>query len=127
MIQLLVSLTAASGHSQELVQALQPLARRATQSAGCRGAHLAADVSDAHVFWYCEEWDDVEALEAKLRTESFTDFLALAETSVTPPFIEFRVIQEFRGLDYVSAVRRGHESGSALDGSAQMPPSGKPK
>jgi quinol monooxygenase YgiN len=127
VIQLLVSLTAASGHSQELVQALQPLARRATQSAGCRGAHLAADVDDAQVFWYCEEWDDVQALEAKLRSESFTEFLALAETSVTQPFIEFRVVQESRGLDYVSAVRRGHDSGSAPGGSAHPTPSGRPR
>ena len=111
MIQLLVRLTAASGHSPELVQALQPLAHRATQSAGCRGAHLAADVSDPCEFWYCEEWDDVPALEAKLRSESFTDFLALAETSVSRPLIEFRVIQESRGLDYVSAVRGGQEYG----------------
>lgn len=126
MIQLLVRLTAASGHSQELVQALHPFARRATQSAGCRSAHLAADVGEVGVLWYCEEWDDVEALEAKLRSEPFTEFLALSETSVTQPFIEFRVVQECRGLDYVSNVRGGDDSFRALGGSAPSTPSGRP-
>jgi quinol monooxygenase YgiN len=105
MVQLLLRLTAASGRSHELVQALHPLVRRASHSAGCRGAHLAADVEDADVFWYCEEWDDPKGLEARVRTEQFSELLSLMETSVEPPMLEFRVIDETRGLDYVSAVR----------------------
>jgi quinol monooxygenase YgiN len=110
MVQLLVRLMAASGHSEQLAQALQSLAQRATQSTGCSGAHVAADVGDAGVLWYCEEWFEARALEAKVCSGTFTELLALLETSVTPPFIEFRTIQESRGLDYVLAARRQQQS-----------------
>ena len=110
MVQLLVRLQSASGHSEQLAQALQSFARRATQSTGCTGAHVAVDVGDAGVLWYCEEWVDARALEPKVCSEAFTELLALLETSVTPPFIEFRTVQESMGLDYVLAARRRQQS-----------------
>jgi quinol monooxygenase YgiN len=107
MIQLIVRLTARVGRSHELVQALHPLIRRAAQSTGCRGAHLAADVEEADVFWYCEDWDDGKALEARVQTDQFSELLGLMETSVEPPLLEFRVIDDVKGLDYVATVRGG--------------------
>jgi quinol monooxygenase YgiN len=107
MVQLIVRLIPASGRSHHLVQALHSLIRRAAQSTGCRSAHLSADIERADVFWYCEEWDDASALEAKVRTEQFSELLALMETSVEPPLLEFRVIDDVKGLDYVARVRGG--------------------
>ena len=106
MVQLVVRLMAASGKSHEVVQALQPLVRLALQTSGCRAAHLSADIERADVFWYCEDWDDADGLEGRVRTESFSQLLAVMETSAEPPLIEFRLIQESRGLDYVAAVRQ---------------------
>jgi quinol monooxygenase YgiN len=107
MVQLLLRLTAVHGRAHQLVEALQPHARRATRCSGCRAAHLAADVEHADVFWYCEEWDDAAALEAMMRTEQFSQLLVLMETSASQPLLEFRAIGECRGLDYVAAVRAG--------------------
>ena len=105
MVQLLLRLTAAPGHAHEVVQALHPHVTRAVHSNGCRAAHLAADVEAADVYWYCEEWDDESALEATIRAPQFTELLALMETSAEPPLLEFRVLEEAKGLDYVATLR----------------------
>jgi quinol monooxygenase YgiN len=105
MVQVTVCLAAKGGSKNELVEALLPLMQRAAQSPGCSGAHVCADVSDARVLWYHEDWQDAGALEARVRSEQFTRLLALMETSAQPPVLEFRTIEYSRGLDYVAAVR----------------------
>jgi quinol monooxygenase YgiN len=105
MVQMTVRLTAASGRAPQLVEALHALMRETRRRAGCSDAHIAVDVDEAHAFWYCEDWQDERALEDELRSETFSQLLALLETSTTPPVLEFRTIAETRGLDYVSAVR----------------------
>jgi quinol monooxygenase YgiN len=105
LVQVTVRLTAASGRTNQLAQALQVLMREALHSDGCVGAHLAADSGDANEFWYSEDWEDGDALERELRTDRFSQLLALMETSAVPPTIEFRVVTETRGLEYVAAVR----------------------
>ncbi len=109
MVQLVVRLVAASGRSHEIVQALQPLVRLARQTLGCHAAHLSADIEHANVFWYFEDWDDTDGLESRLRTESFSQLLAVMETSAEPPLLEVRLIEGSRGLDYVAAVRNVYD------------------
>ena len=110
MVQLTLRLTAASGRAHELVEALHALTRHTRRQGGCFGAHIAADVDEANAFWYWEDWEDHEALEEEMRTERFSQLLALMETSSQPPVMEFRVVAETRGLEYVSAVREAAES-----------------
>jgi len=117
MVQLILRLTASPGHAHELVQALHPHVRRAVHTIGCRAAHMAADIGTADVFWYCEEWDDASALEARVRASDFSELLALMETSAEPPLMEFRVINEAKGLDYVASLR--HCTGAAPPDAAQ--------
>ncbi len=109
MVQLVVRLMAASGRSHEIVQVLEPLARLARRTLGCSAAHLSADIEQANVFWYCEDWDDADGLEGRVRAESFSQLLAVMETSAEPPLIEFRLVEQSRGLDYVAAVRHVHD------------------
>lgn len=79
--------------------------RHTLSPTGCSSARLAADVHEANVFWYSEGWRDVATLETELRTEQFSQLLGLMETSAQPPVLEFRVIAETRGLEYITAVR----------------------
>jgi quinol monooxygenase YgiN len=83
--------------------------RHARRLGGCSSAHLAADVDAANVFWYCEDWRDAEALESELRTDRFSQLLEVMETSAQPPLLEFRVLAETRGLEYVTAAREATE------------------
>ena len=79
--------------------------RQARRSGGCTSAHIAADVDEANAFWYVEDWQDAAALEGDLKTDRFSQLLALMETSEQPPALEFRMVGETRGLDYVAAAR----------------------
>ncbi len=110
MVQLTLRLTAASGRARELVQALCVLMRQARHNEGCSAAHIAADATAGDAFWYIEDWDDVETLEGELRSDRFSQLLALMETSAQPPLLEFRMISETRGLEYVTAVREAAEA-----------------
>lgn len=79
--------------------------RQALLDRGCSGAHIAADVTEADVYWYCEDWCGLEDLERQLKTERFVRLLGLLEIGPRAPLLEFRVIAETRGLDYVATVR----------------------
>jgi quinol monooxygenase YgiN len=106
MVQVRVCLAAKVGCAHLLVAALLPLMRRAQQSPGCSAAHVLADVNDANVFWYQEDWQDTQALECRVRGEQFDQLLALMETAARPPILEFLTLEGSRGLDYVEAVRQ---------------------
>jgi len=105
MVQLSVRLTAGAGRVHDLIEALHGLMRHSRRLRGCTDAHIAADVDEANAYWYWEDWESDEALEAELKTDRFSQLLALMETSAHPPVLEFRMITELRGLEYVSAVR----------------------
>ena len=105
MIQVTVCMAAQAGCANLLVEALLPLMHRAMQCAAVSGAHVWADVEQAGVFWYHEDWRDSHALEARVRSEHFSQLLALMETSARPPVIGVPDHRVLRGLDYVAAVR----------------------
>lgn len=105
MVQLTVRIAAVTGRARELVDALHSLMQRSQQTPGCSGVHIAADVDEADVFWYCEDWADQANLERRVKAEPFSQLLALMETSATPPSMEFRTVAESRGLEYVSTLR----------------------
>jgi quinol monooxygenase YgiN len=110
MVQLTVRLTSAAGRAHDLVGALQTLMRQARRQGGCADAHIAADVDEANTFWYVEDWPDPGALETELTSDRFSQLLALMETSAQPPALEFRMVAETRGLDYVTAAREAAEA-----------------
>ena len=118
MVQLTVRLTTKTGRAESTVRALRGTMRQALLNGGCTRAHISADVDDAAVFWYCEEWEDAEELEFQLRSERFSQLLSLVETGAQPPLLEFRVVGAVRGLEYIAAVRGAGapESGTAGPG-----------
>ena len=105
MVQMTVRLTATSGRAPQLIDALHSLMRYTRGHLGCLGASIAANVDEANAFCYREDWRDAQALEEELLTDRFSQLLALMETSVKPPVLEFRFVTETRGLEYVTAVR----------------------
>lgn len=105
MVHLTVRLTTKTGGGHQLVHALRTVMRQALLNGGCARAHIAADVDAANTFWYSEQWTAVEELEAQMRNERFSHLLALFETAAEPPLVEFSIIADTRGLEYVAAVR----------------------
>jgi quinol monooxygenase YgiN len=115
VVQLTVRLTAKAGRAHQLVQALRTVMQHAVLNGACSGAHIAADVDETNAFWYVEDWQDVRELERQLRTERFSHLLALLETAPVQPLLEFRVVAETRGLEYVAAVREAAEGSGHVE------------
>lgn len=105
MVQLTIKFTAPPGRAPQLLQALHTLMHRVRQCAGCSHAHIAADVDEADAFWYREDWSDVEALKRQVKSEHFTQLLALMETSTAQPPLEFRTVERSQGLEFVASLR----------------------
>jgi quinol monooxygenase YgiN len=105
MIELLVRLTATTGRSPELIQALRSVMRSLQLEGVCQAAHTASDVDDQNVVWYFEQWEAVDHFERHLRSKAFDRLLSVVETAATAPVIECRVVAETRGLEYLAAVR----------------------
>lgn len=108
LMQLTIKFTAPAGRAPQLLQALHALMHRAQHCAGCSHAHIAADVDEADAFWYCEDWSDVEALKREIKTEHFSQLMALMETSAVRPSLEFRTVERTQGLEFVAALRDEH-------------------
>lgn len=105
MVQMTVRLTATSGSAPQLIDALHTLMRHTRSHPDCLRASIAADVDEANVFCYREDWRDNRALEDQLRSDRFSQLLSLMETSAKEPVLEFRFVTETRGLEYVTAAR----------------------
>jgi quinol monooxygenase YgiN len=109
MVQVTLRLSVAADRAHLLIEALTSHGVRAKRCVGCQSAHVLTDVTEAGAFWYCEEWMDEPALEEQLRSDHFSQLLALMEISARPPVLEFRMFERARGLDYVAAVRDADE------------------
>jgi quinol monooxygenase YgiN len=105
VVELLVRLTAITGRSPELIQALRSVMRSLQSEGVCRAAHAASDVDDQNVVWYREEWEGIDQFERHLRSKTFDRLLSVIETAATAPVIECKVVSEIRGLEYLSGVR----------------------
>jgi quinol monooxygenase YgiN len=105
MVELLVRLTATSGQSEQLIQALRSVMRDTYLEGVCQAAHAASDVDDPDIVWDCEDWANIEGFERHVRSESFDRLLAIIETTAKAPLIECRVVSETRGAEYLAAVR----------------------
>jgi quinol monooxygenase YgiN len=67
---------------------------------------VSSDDEDGSLVRYEEEWATEEAMRLHVRSERFTRFLEVLESSPEPPEVKFDFVTETRGLDYVEEVRR---------------------
>ena len=71
----------------------------------CIQACLYRDIDEPNAVCYVEDWSSTEALETEIRSDRFSSLLALMETAAEPPTLQFRLVDDLRGLDYVAEVR----------------------
>jgi len=96
-----------------MVEALRSVMLPARLERNCIRAHILRDVDVPEVINYIEEWPGLDDIERRIRSGPFAHLLALMEASPVPPSIEFRVVAEVRGLEYVAAVRTAPATRSA--------------
>ena len=105
MVRLLLRLTAGPGRTEHLLEALHSVLQPLRADRECQDARILADVDEAGVLWYWEDWTDVEAFEDRVRSQDFGRLLAIVEMSATQPQLECRVTTDVRGLEYLAAIR----------------------
>jgi quinol monooxygenase YgiN len=109
MVQLLVRLLAPPGRVPDVLDALRTVMRPAQQARGCAFAQVFNWVNDGQRIEYVEEWEDAGDLQGEFGSERFTHLLELLEAAAERPVVEFRVVSETHGLEYVWAARHDVE------------------
>ena len=76
--------------------------RPARQARGCSFAQIYNRPNDDLRIDYVEEWDDAGELRAQFGSKRFLRLLELLEMAAERPVVEFRVISETHGLEYMN-------------------------
>ena len=71
--------------------------------AGCLGCSTWCD-PDGTVH-YVEEWASDADMRRRVQSARFTSLLAILESALEPPHVQFDFVASTRGLDYVAEVR----------------------
>ncbi len=79
--------------------------RAARAEKGFMDGWLSVEPDDANSIQYEERWQTQADFEEQLRSSRFTRLMALMESATEQPSLEFHLVSETRGLEYVAAVR----------------------
>jgi quinol monooxygenase YgiN len=109
MVQLFVRLVASPARVVDVVEAFRAVMRPAQQARGCSFAGVYVSANDSGRVVYVEDWDDEGELRGHFGTERFHRLLELLEMAADPPVVEFRVISETHGLEYISSQQPNME------------------
>jgi quinol monooxygenase YgiN len=93
-----------TGKARSMTEALHALIVKTRSEPGCLSCSLSADVADKGVIRYTEEWQSEDALQHQLRSDRFKSLIALVETGIDAPVVEFILPGGNRGLEYVEDV-----------------------
>jgi quinol monooxygenase YgiN len=107
MVQLLVRFAAPTARIEDVLDALRVVMRPAQQARGCRFARTYQEASDRGLIEYVEEWDTLDDLRGQLGSVRFARLLELLEIAAECPLLEFRVISETHGLEYIAESNAG--------------------
>ena len=88
-----------------MIQALRSLLLPIQLDRGCGGCYLHVDSGESNSLLYIEEWATRKDLEREMRSDRFTRLLSVMEGSPKPPVLEFWLISETLGLEYIAEVR----------------------
>jgi quinol monooxygenase YgiN len=105
MAHLALSLLAPRGQAAEIAEALRSLSHRARLDRGCESSEVYASVEDQSRLTLQQEWVAEADLARYVRSDDFTEVLALVEVAAAPPVLEFQCAGTTRGLDYVAELR----------------------
>lgn len=88
-----------------LIQALKALEVSARAERGILDCKLYQLVGEEPAVCFVEHWQATDDLEYQMRSNRYTQLLALMETAVEEPSMEFHTVSRTQGLDYLQAVR----------------------
>jgi quinol monooxygenase YgiN len=105
MVQLVLRMAVPSGRESALSRTLRAIMLPAQLNRDCVGAQLYVEVGNASAFYYVEEWLTEAHLIREIRSPRFSRLLEAMESAGKAPSLEFRFVQNTRGLEFVEAAR----------------------
>jgi hypothetical protein len=103
MVRLLVRLAAPWGRIQGILHAPRSVMWPAQLARGCSSAQIYLPVNDDRRVDYMKEWDDADAFRRQIPSDRFVHLPGVLEMSAERTFVEFRVISETHGLEYIAS------------------------
>jgi quinol monooxygenase YgiN len=104
---MLVKIKVSQFQLNHLIQALKSLMVSARAERGMLDCKLYQLVGEETAVCFVEHWQTADDLESQMRSSRYTQLLALMETAVEKPSMEFYTVSRTRGLNYLQAVRNG--------------------
>ncbi len=101
-----LGLIARRENRRELQGALSFLLGPTRVESGCVSCHLYQDVSNPNGFRFECLWKTEADFVRHLRSEIYKQLLILMELSAEPPNVQFHVVSETQGLEFVHATRK---------------------
>ena len=95
----------------DLIQALKSLMVSAQAEHGLMGCKLYQQVGNDSALCYVEDWLTLDDLEHQIRSNRYTQLLALMEMAIELPSLEFRTVSHIQGLDFLQDVRSSATTG----------------
>jgi quinol monooxygenase YgiN len=105
MIQVTLRIVAPPEKRDEVIRTFRTLLGPTRVQRGCIRCGLYQDVEQENGLSYIEQWETRADLETHLRSDQFWRLLTLIDLSTEPPEIEFSLISETLGMEYLAAVR----------------------
>ena len=107
MIQTVLTIKVSQNRTDELIRAFKSLMSAARAECGLLSCQLYQQVGNETSICYVENWQTTDDLECQIRSNRYTQLLALMETAIEQPSMEFNTVSRTQGLDYLQAVRSG--------------------
>jgi quinol monooxygenase YgiN len=105
MIELHLVIQLPQRKKNALLEAFQSLAKWARAEHGCFSAELFVAAYAPCCLCYVETWKSEDEIRQMIRSQHFSQLIALMELASEAPTCEFRVIAETRGLEFAAQVR----------------------
>jgi quinol monooxygenase YgiN len=93
------------GHEADTVRALRALWDSTRALPGCSGGGVYQEAGSPGTALYIEIWEDAAQLETHVRSRGYDRLLAIMETAATCPELQFNLVAETRGLEWVEQLR----------------------
>ena len=108
MVHLTITLSASTMLAQRLVSALRALMGAIRLEPGfdsCSVWTTERQDDGGLLVHYEERWTDERSMQARVRSDRFTQLLEIVERAPDNPQVEFQFVAKRQGLEYVEAVR----------------------
>jgi quinol monooxygenase YgiN len=73
---------------------------------GCIACNLYQDMENENMLFYSEMWQNQEALDKHILSDSYRSILSVMDMSSEPPEIDFKTVTNLSGIETIAGLRR---------------------